>query len=347
VAWTGSGNTVQNPGCLAYLGKSGRLIANTLEGTRLLSAYDAVVIYRNRRVAIERVYFVPSTYPGRWNALINGQDRSREIHFALTGQRLLQDGELVDPYMHATIAASYSDKRHLLLSPYPIMTIPSTGCHAVNYSGEPIRRDFGLDQLCGETAESKAKFEAAVRGVPVTLSFEMTDVDGTAYTVQPDDLVEALHDKSYIAYSSLSDLHREGERGYYYLDVTNRMLHLRYHRSPYPHHFIAIRRSEETILYDGVLGGWSNNAGTNPFDLAQDLKNAQYTDALLLDNGGDCVLSRRTGHDSDDFPAPNGNSAVIPSSLSRETWAGIILYLGQHGGGLEEAGITLFYADAA
>jgi hypothetical protein len=53
---------------------------------------------------------------------------------------------------------------------------------------------------------------------------------------------------------------------------------------------------------------------------------AGFSDALLLDNGGDVLLWRRSLYCDEPLDL-GGPGAVIPSSLGRECWAGLIAYL--------------------
>ena len=99
---------------------------------------------------------------------------------------------------------------------------------------------------------------------------------------------------------------------------------------------MATKDARGTILFDGVVGGWSNNGGTNPYDLALDLSRAGFRDAILLDNGGDVVLCH---HSDPGFPDPT--HATLPSCESREEWAGVILYHVRDEADLGGSGITL------
>ena len=114
-----------------------------------------------------------------------------------------------------------------------------------------------------------------------------------------------------------------GERGIYHLD--EKRLVIVFRPAVYNHHVLAVRASEPDVLYDMVIGGCSNTAGTNPRDLASDLADSGVTGAVLLDQGGDAVLVQRSGR-TEGWPDPNGADALIPSSLGRERWAALLVY---------------------
>lgn len=312
VAWTGSGNTVQNLGCVAYIGSSGALYRSVGEEKNILRGYDypSLVIYRDGKVGISDVRFSPSTYPDRWNANVRRNDN---VHLIVTGQRLVENGVALDPYADLDRALRYPDKRHLIQNPYPKMANVD-GTYPKNGNGNRIRRDFGLDQI----SDDAKKYERALTGEITCLSFLMTDFDGTKYKVRPADLREALEEKGYDMRDRLTDVKTRGEC---FIDKTARLLQIRFKKNSYPHHFVATRIDEPRVLYDGVIGGWGNNGGTNPHDLALDLQESGFDDAILLDNGGDAVLCHKSNKE---FPRPT--KATVPSCEKREEWAGVIVY---------------------
>jgi len=269
---------------------------------------------RDSYVTIKDVVFVPSGYPNRWNAIIDGQNASDSIHLIITGQRLLREGGAVDPYTDLNEASAYPDKRHLIQNPYPKMTNLQTNEPVLDKNGKPVYKDFGLDQIM----DDRDKYQHALQGNKVELSFRMKDVDGTTYTVKPEDLSQGLEDKGYCILDSVNEVNKRGDC---YLDKSANKLHIIFKQNAYPHHFIALKKDENKVLFDGVIGGWSNNGGTNPYDLAVDLQRSGFYDAILLDNGGDCVLCHRS---DPNFPDPK--EATIPSCERREEWAGVILY---------------------
>ncbi len=313
------------------------MLCNIGEGQNIIAGrpYPSVIFYKNSRVVMHDVSLVPSGLPGRWNVLLNSRRINDDVSLLITGQRLLKGGVPLDPYRDVAVAGTYPDKRHLLVNPYPKMTDPTTNTPAKDHKGNSVRKDFGLDQLSSDDD----KYYAARTGTVTKLSFELVDVDGTPYTVTARDLTDALNEKGYLPCSSLDELGRleeEKKRGYYWIDEPQRELSIIFKPSPYPHHFLAIQKQETPLLYDGVIGGWSNNGGTNPLDLAKDLASAGFQEAILLDNGGDCVLCYRGDAG---FPSPA--KATIPSCESREEWAGVILYHEPKGGLPSRRGITV------
>ena len=106
-------------------------------------------------------------------------------------------------------------------------------------------------------------------------------------------------------------------------------------RSAYPLHVLAIGPHGDTVLFDIVVSGYSNNGGASVDELAVDLRQAGFTDALLLDNGGDVVMVSRCPEPGADWSDPNGPCAVVPSSLRRTQWASLLLYRDQTGSGID------------
>ena len=170
------------------------------------------------------------------------------------------------------------------------------------------------------------------------LRLELHDVDGTSYDVSPEDLRFALAEKSYRSCPDLDELLKRqgsGERGLSHIDALTGICHVVYHRSPYPLHFLAVRKNGDAVLIDAVVGGFSNNAGCTVAGLANDLRSCGYEEALLLDNGGDVVCVHRSTRCVTGWADPNGPCAVVPSSLGRTQWAALMLYQGETDAGIE------------
>ncbi len=126
----------------------------------------------------------------------------------------------------------------------------------------------------------------------------------------------ALDDKGYVASNSRAEL-KDGERGHYHLDEnTARIV---FAPTPYPQHVLALRPLEPGCIYEIIIGGWSNNAGVTIASLSADLVSNGFTDALLMDNGGDTVFVEGSN-------GPNSPQALVPSSLRRTQWAAILAY---------------------
>ena len=279
-----------------------------------------------RRVQFERVQFVRAA--DRWVALVDGEP-IKNAELIVCGQRLVERGNPIDPGKHANSrwTVSYVDKRHLLRNPYSKLRDRTTRQIALDENGKPIKRDFGLDQILADPE----RLRGAIEGAIVQLDLKLRDVNEISYDVDPADLTHALHDKSYQPCATLEELEERqaaGERGSYHLDVSARVCCLIYHRSPYPVHFLAARENGDTVLIDGVVGGFSNNAGCTVSGLANDLQSSGFTEALLLDNGGDTAFVYRDSTPSSSWPDPNGSCALIPSSLRRTQWAALMLYQG-------------------
>ena len=70
------------------------------------------MLWKSGRLSVESVTFIGNG--GRWHAIIDGKNVSSKIRFALSGQRLVKDGKVVDPYADFAAALDWADMRHLL-----------------------------------------------------------------------------------------------------------------------------------------------------------------------------------------------------------------------------------------
>jgi hypothetical protein len=332
--WSGVGNVGLNKYCLAW--QRGKLYYSAHDEPVLASGweFDACVwVHTNGwQVRFERVSFVRRG--SVWEPLIAGETVSG-VQLILTGQRLVERGTPIDPTRDANSrhAVSYVDKRHIVLNAYTRVKDRRTQATAVDGKGEPIKRDFGLDQIL----DKHELLKAAIEGAVVPLRLELQDTDDVCYDITSEDLSPALVEKSYGKCEDLDELterQRSGERGLFYIDTVGNTCHLVYRRSPYPLHFLAIRKNGDAVLIDAVVGGFSKNAGCTVGGLASDLRSCGYTEALL-DNGGDAVLVRRGQSDAEGWADPNGLSAIVPSSLGRTQWAALMLYQFQTDAGID------------
>ena len=331
--WTGLGNVGMNQYCVAW--QDGELYYSVQDRSLLETGYefDGCIWTKdgNWKVLFERVRFVKNGTV--WQPFVKGT-RANNAHLIVCGQRLVERGVAIDPTnaTHSRQAASYVDKRHLVLNAYAQMTRPRSGSNP-DQVGTPIQRDFGLDQILARPELLKA----AVEGGIVPLDLELRDVDGELYDVEPAALEDALLDKSYRLFAVRDEFlasHRTGERGLAFIDAASRTCEMVYKVSPYPLHFLAVKENGSPILIDAVVGGFSNNAGCTVTRLAADLVACGYTEALLLDNGGDVTMVSKAANAAT-WPNPNDLSALVPSSLRRAQWAAMLVYQGSRGRGLE------------
>ena len=332
--WTGLGNVGMNQYCVAW--QDGELYYSVQDRLLLETGYefDGCMWIKDDgwKVLFERVRFVRSG--NAWQPFVNGKP-ANNAHLIVCGQRLVERGVAIDPTnaAHSRYAASYIDKRHLVLNAYAQMTPRPTSAADPSQMGTPIQRDFGLDQILARPELLKA----AIEGDIVPLNLELRDVDGELYDVAQVALEAALLDKSYRLFESRDEFltaHRVGERGLVFIDPGGRTCEIVYRVSPYPLHFLAVKENGAAILFDAVVGGFSNNAGCTVTSLAADLVAGGYTEALLLDNGGDVTMVSRAANAAA-WPNPNDLSALVPSSLRRTQWAAMLVYQGSSGRGLE------------
>jgi hypothetical protein len=331
--WTGLGNTAVNDFCPAW--KAGELYYTARDQPRLEAgwAFDAC-IWENgeqRRLRMEQVSFVRREK--HW-APYAGKELLENAELVVCGQRLVERGIAIDPATDAEgrYAASYVDKRHLIMNAYTPLIDRKTRATAVDSKG-PIRRDFGLDQILANPPLLKD----AIEGRIVRLPLQLRDVDGTEYDVAETELASAFFEKSYRQCASSEELRQResaGERGSYYIDGAKGFCELVYARALYSQHVLAIRENGDTELVDCVVGGASNIAGCAVSELAGDLQECGFREAILLDQGGDAVMCARQSLRDRDWADPNGEGALVPSSLGRTQWAALMLYQGNSSDGI-------------
>lgn len=317
-AWSGAGNVIQNLTCTAWTAVDNALYASDLEGERLLVPYSGFGVTVDGTTKLGAFRYIPAA--GHWRVSYMDEPNTGAFHLVITGQILLSRGVVQNPYASLEQANRFADKRHLILNGYTGLRDAKSGARIANPNGDLLKRDFGLDVLLNDPE----RLRKAITGKPVELNLSLTDIDGTVYGVNPDDLKEALLEKGYAACGTKREV--AANRGLFHIDRVRNVIQLTYLKSPYPHHFVAVRPQEPNILYDGVIKGFSNNAGTNPRMLAEDLLQNGFSDAILLDNGGDAVLVDRTWSGCSGSLDPHGPNAVVSSCLARKHWAGIIAY---------------------
>jgi hypothetical protein len=175
--WSGVGNVGLNKYCLAW--QRGKLYYSAHDEPVLASGweFDACVwVHTNGwQVRFERVSFVRRG--SVWEPLIAGETVSG-VQLILTGQRLVERGTPIDPTRDANSrhAVSYVDKRHIVLNAYTRVKDRRTQATAVDGKGEPIKRDFGLDQILDKHELLKAAIEGAVVPLRLELQAQTTSV---------------------------------------------------------------------------------------------------------------------------------------------------------------------------
>lgn len=319
-AYSGLGNHPLNAGCCVW--HDGELIYRVDEGHHIALGppYSCIIIYKNGSVQAQICQFVPG--PKRWEIVIGDHNKTNDVHLAISGPALVREGRPIDPYSDLEAASEYADIRHLICGPYPLLTD--------FHSGRPTstQRDYCLVELLS----NEDKKAAAILGKIVELQPHMRDTDGREYTVTPNALVDALHDKGYGPVANLQELNlrqSQGERGLYWLDPVGTVLHIIYRRSPYPHHFLAIRDDDPSALYDFAVGGWSNNGGSDPASIAVSLAAAGFTYAQMGDNGFDVAHYVYAASDACGESREYDWSRVCPalqSTAGRPRLAGLLVY---------------------
>jgi len=324
--WSGLGNIKMNRGCLAW--EAGRLHFSLQDAASLAEGkcYHGCVFWKDGTASFERVSFVPQDTANQWQPVIHATCVGEKIDLIVTGQRLIERGQPIDPASDPSAADEFVDKRHLLRNAYVPLRDGMTW-EPVLVGAKADCRDFGLDQLMRDPD----KLTAAIQGRIVELDLAVWDIDQTFYHVDAADLRLALLAKSYEECGTQEDLVRrsnDGDRGVFLIDQNRSKCLMVYSASPYPHHMLLQRRNGDRELYDIAGRGFSNNGGFTISDILLDARRSGFTEALLLDQGGDSVLVARHHGNGVDWPEPNGECALIPSSLRRTQWAAALLYSG-------------------
>ena len=185
--------------------------------------------------------------------------------FRIGGPLLVADGQ-----PSPLCAETFADPRHLLLFPYVSV-------------GQQDRMDFGLTRLLHDPALYQAAVDGGV--IRVALEEELPESDAVSaslvpHPVDPAELRSALAVKGYCETTTVS------ERGTCrFIDDT---LELAFLRGIYPHHVLAL--DETGAVHSLLISGLSNRSGVQLDELAEDLCTAGFTEALLMDNGGDVGL---------------------------------------------------------
>jgi hypothetical protein len=173
-----------------------------------------------------------------------------------SGQRLVEDGRPVDIDTLARDAAAgaYYDLRHLFLF----------GRIA---RGPKRWIDAGLSAF-----RSKGAIERAVRGLPV-------EADVSQFS--PTEVRDAMASKDYF---EVAEPAVPGE-----FSLRGGVMVVVFREGLYPHNMIGIR-GDETVL-SVVVSGASNRAGVTVRGAAEIMHRLGARDAILIDNGGDVMMS--------------------------------------------------------
>jgi hypothetical protein len=177
------------------------------------------------------------------------------------GQRLVEGGKPIDTDGLVRLAEEqqFYDLRHLFL----FGRIPR---------GEKRWIDAGLAAFWNNGEMDTAAVEGAIRGEPVT-------VDVSQFGEQ--EVRDAMGAKDYV------EVGEPKQPGQYSLG--NGALKVVLLEGLYPHNMIGIRK--DGTLFTAVVRGLSNRAGVTIRGAAQLMRSLGAADALLIDNGGDVMLS--------------------------------------------------------
>lgn len=271
LGWVGNGNLLNNPHFVAFVRYSDREQLFHLKSEEPLLKvrdgwrYSCLVVKREgyqAKVSIENLHFKYQKGLPRVFSAIDETDVTDEIEYATFGQRLIDNGQLLDVDQLCDMAKNeqFYDLRHLLL----FGRLPF---------GEKRWMDAGLAAFWNQEGRLKDKeLVAAIKGEPISLNVSQ---------FSEKDVVKALLDKGYKRSENVS------KQGHFKLEKGELTIVFRY--GIYPHNMIGIRKDGK--LLSVVIRGLSNRVGVTIFGASKIMKMLGAEDALLIDNGGDVMMS--------------------------------------------------------
>ena len=269
LAWVGNGNLLNNPHFVTFDGASKqrvlyRMASESQHLGRNGRIYSCLVVRkpeRGARVSIEDLFFEddergPEVYAA------DGHCITDEVEFATYGQALVKDGRSIEDadLLRMIEVGEFYDLRHVFL-------------FGRVEAGEDRRIDVGLAGLWNEHGHIDTDaVETALRG-------GRTVADVRQF---PPDLVR--HAMAAKGYQEVFDPRAPGEYA-----LSDGALSLVLKRGIYPHNMIGIREDGRVIV--AAVRGLSNRIGVTLQGGAEIMKSLGAREALLVDNGGDVVLS--------------------------------------------------------
>lgn len=269
VAWVGNGNLLSNPHFVAFEASSGtktlyHLSSETPYLVRSGRSYTCVVVRKSDykpRVSIETVFFdctenTPQVYA------VDGRVITNELEYVTFGQMLVTKGRPIDDEDLIRMAkdGEFYDLRHLFL--FGRIDI-----------GPNRWIDVGLASFW--TLQGRldtVALEKALRGAPVCVDVRQFSADSIRLVMDA---------KGYDETSSPKEI------GQYSLQ--DGFLRVVLKRGIYPHSMIGVRRDGSLISV--AIEGLSNRVGVTICGAADIMKKIGAEDALLIDNGGDVMMS--------------------------------------------------------
>lgn len=278
VAWVGNGNLLSNPHFLALAASEKGLVLYHLrnEARRFATRrYTCLVVRKDGfkpRVSIETL-----TLERRGDRIVvysaKKQNITEEIKYATFGQQLVRKGKPITAEALVDMAkeGQFYDLRHLFLF----------GRLRQGEEREKRWMDAGLAAFWGNNSRlNKSIIGKALRATleinrePIPVSVDVSQFD-------PEDVCCAMDDKSYDKVEN--SLSKPGQYG-----LKDGVLKVIFREGLYPHHMIGIRNGK---ILSVVLRGLSNRLGVTIRGAAELMEQLSVDDALLIDNGGDVMMS--------------------------------------------------------
>jgi hypothetical protein len=269
VAWVGNGNLLSNPHFVGFDGSGDRpallhLATEARHFGRHGRIYTCLVVRRPghaRRVTIEPLRFeyvdgLPEVYT------VDGHRVTAEVECATYGQQLVRSGHVIDTNQLTDMitAGAFYDLRHVFL-------------FGRISSGPDRWIDAGLSAFWDANGDLNTQaIQRALRGESVSADVRQF----------PDAAVrEALDAKGYVRVPEPS---APGE-----YSLHEGMLRIVFVPGIYPHNLIGVCRDGRLISV--AIQGLSNRVGVSITGAADIMRSLGAEDAILLDNGGDVMMS--------------------------------------------------------
>jgi hypothetical protein len=270
VAWVGNGNLLSNPHFVGFVGEQSGVLYHLASEAAYLSgppqgrAYSCLVVRRagfTPRVNIETLFF---TYQEDQPQVLaaDGQPMTDQIEYATFGQRLVERGIPLDQERLIQLARDqqFYDLRGVFL-------FGRIDC------GEKRWIDVGLAGFWDDHGHMDAQaVEDALHGRPISVRV-------TPFAAQ--NVHKAMADKGY---DLVANATRAGE-----YSLKGDLLNVVLLEGIYQHNMIGIRPDGRVISV--VLRGLSNRVGVTLRGAAAIMKMLGAHDALLIDSGGDVMMS--------------------------------------------------------
>jgi hypothetical protein len=279
VGWVGNGNLLCNPHFVAFDGSGDRprlfhLATEARHFGRQGRIYTCLVVRRHagpRRVAIESLRFdyvdgSPEVYTAA------GQRVTDEIEYATYGQQLVKEGRAVDDQrlIEMVQRGEFYDLRHVFL-----MGRIALGDDRWIDAGLSGLRDIADERLDTVAIKRALRGEVVFADVGQFSDAQVRDAmcaKGYRNVPEPEDPGDfSVHD------GTLAVIFRQGI---------------------YPHNLIGIRHDGRLISV--AIEGLSNRVGVTIRGAAEIMKELGAQDAIMLDNGGDVMMSVENATVTDD-----------------------------------------------